>query len=282
MISEPNKSAVFLLFILSLLFVSPVSFSGPPTRVVSINLCSDQLLLMLARPGQIASVSRLSLEPNSSYMASEAARFPVNDAKLEQLLLLEPDLILAEGFTSPSLVRLLKHFGLRVEIVPNSFDLKGIRRNIRLVATLLGNQSKGEALISEMDLRVQHVENHLPAARSKAVFYQPRGYTSGLDTLQDTALNHAGWRNLSKELGVKGYGNIELESLLVAAPDQLFSSAYAPGTHSVAQHRLSHPALNRITGDRPMIEIPYRYWICGGPMIADAIEILADSHPVTH
>ena len=109
MTSEPIKSAVFSLFILSLLFVSPVSFSGPPTRVVSINLCSDQLLLMLARPGQIASVSRLALEPNSSYMASEAARYPVNDAKLEQLLLLEPDLILAEGFTSPSFVRLLKH-----------------------------------------------------------------------------------------------------------------------------------------------------------------------------
>ncbi len=73
-----------LLFLLLLLLPTPVSFAKPPARVVSINLCSDQLLLMLARPEQIASVSRLALEPNSSYMASEAGRFPINDAKLEQ------------------------------------------------------------------------------------------------------------------------------------------------------------------------------------------------------
>jgi iron complex transport system substrate-binding protein len=273
------KNLVHALLFLLLLLPTPASFAEPPMRVVSINLCSDQLLLLLAHPEQIASVSRLSLEPNSSYMAGKAARYPVNDAKLEQLLLLEPDLILAEGFTSPSFIRLLKHFGLRVEIVPNSFDLEGIRRNIRLVAGLLGNQAKGENLISEMDLRIQQIADRLPPARPKAVFYQPRGYTSGRDTLQDTALSHAGWRNLSRELGVNGYGNIELESLLAAGPDRLFTSAYAPGTHSVAQRRLSHPALNRITGGRPMIEIPYRYWICGGPMIADAIEILADSRP---
>lgn len=279
MTSVPTKTAVVSLLFLALLFITPMSFPGPPARVVSINLCSDQLLLLLARPEQIASVSRLALEPNSSYMAGEAARFSVNDAKLEQLLLLEPDLVLAEGYTPYPFVRLLEHFGLRVEIVPNSFDLKGIRRNIRLVAGLLGTQAKGESLISDMDLRIQQIANRLPPARPKAVFYQPRGYTSGRDTLQDTALSHAGWRNLSKELGVKGYGNIELESLLLAGPDQLFTSAYAPGTHSVAQRGLSHPALNRITGDRPMIEIPYRYWICGGPMIADAIEMLADSHP---
>ena len=277
--SVPTNTAVVWGLFLSLLFITPMSLSAPPTRVVSINLCSDQLLLLLAHPEQIASVSRLSLEPNSSYMAGMAARYPVNDAKLEQLLLLEPDLILAEGFTSPSFVRLLKHFGLRVAIVPNSFDLKGIRRNIRLVAGLLGNQAKGESLISEMDLRIQKIADLLPPARPKAIFYQPRGYTSGLDTLQDTAMSHAGWRNLSRELGVNGYANIELESLLAAGPDRLFTSAYAPGTHSVAQRQLSHPALNRITGGRPMIEIPYRYWICGGPMIADAIEILADSLP---
>ena len=82
--SAPHKIQLYALLFISLLLQTPALFANPPARVVSINLCSDQLLLLLARPEQIASVSRLALEPNSSYMAGEATRFTVNDAKLEQ------------------------------------------------------------------------------------------------------------------------------------------------------------------------------------------------------
>ena len=104
-------------------------------------------------------------------------------------------------------------------------------------------------------------------------------HTSGLKTLQHEALTLAGWRNLSAEHGIRGYGAIDLESLLLAMPQQLFSSAYAPGTDSLAQRQMHHPALNWITRENPIINIPYKYWICGGPMIADAVEALAKARP---
>jgi iron complex transport system substrate-binding protein len=40
-----------------------------PRRVVSINLCTDQLAMMLAAPGQLVSVSDLAADPHSSAMA---------------------------------------------------------------------------------------------------------------------------------------------------------------------------------------------------------------------
>ena len=91
------KFELLLIVIYILFSVVPAHTAEPPSRVVSINLCSDQLLLMLARPEQIASVSRLSREPNSSFMAASAARYPVNDGKIEQLLAQDPDLILANA-----------------------------------------------------------------------------------------------------------------------------------------------------------------------------------------
>ena len=269
----------FFYLLISSLFAVSVQAGDPPTRVVSINLCSDHLLLMLARPEQIASVSRLSLEPNSSYMASSAANYPVNDAKIEQLLSLNPDLVLASEYSPHPVIGILRHLGYRVETLPLCTDLEDIRRNIRYAAGLLGAGDRGEKLVAEMDRRLQRVALGSGKARPSALFYQPRGYTSGLETLQHEALILAGWRNLSAEHGIRGYGAIDLETLLLANPQQLFSSAYAPGTDSLAQRQMGHPALHWITRDRPIINIPYKFWICGGPMIADAVEALAEARP---
>jgi len=277
MLTSRNFAACVLL--LAILFSTPVS--AAPARVASINLCTDQLLLLLADPAQIASVSRLALERESSFMARVASGYPVNDAKVEQLLTLNPDLILAGYFSPRPLIRLLRQLGYRVEIVGLTESIADIRNNISRVARLLGHAARGEALIATMDARLQAVARQSPSTtrRPIALFYQPRGYTSGRNTLQDEALAIAGWRNLAAESAISGYGHIGLEQLLAGQPEQLFTSAYAPGTRSLAQHLLQHPVLRRITAGRPMINIDYRYWICGGPMIADAVEALAQAQP---
>ena len=46
--------------------------------VASINLCADQLVLTVAAPAQIATVSWLSADPEESLLAAEAARYPLN------------------------------------------------------------------------------------------------------------------------------------------------------------------------------------------------------------
>jgi len=271
---------IFLLFVFIIfIYAEKAHTAEPPSRVVSINLCSDQLLLMLARPEQIASVSRLSREPNSSFMANSAARYPVNDGKIEQLLAQDPDLILASEFSPRRLLSLLRQLGYRIESFPQSTNIDAIRSNIRRMAELLGARQRGEEIISKMDHRLHRAAAGQPHQRPKAIFYQPRGYTSGSHTLQDQALTLAGWRNLAAELGIAGYGSVDLERLLRAGPDQFFTSAYAPDTDSLAQRRLAHPALRVVTRGKPIINIDYRFWICGGPMIADAVEALTMAHP---
>ncbi len=262
---------LFITMLLLLLFSQGAASS---VRAVSINLCTDQLLLLLADPRQIASVSHLALEPASSFMARQARRHPINHARVEELLRLDPGLILAGEYSDRALIELLQGLGYRVEIFPLPFRIEDIRENIRRMARLLGQEARGERMIGRMERRLERVARQRPAVRPKALFYQPNGYTSGQDTLQDTALRLAGWRNLAAELGIRGYRVIDLEALLLAVPEQLFTSPYAPGSQSLAQQRLLHPALRRVTAGRAMVEIDYRYWICGGPMIADAVEQL--------
>ncbi|WP_428635156.1 ABC transporter substrate-binding protein, partial [Sedimenticola sp.] len=162
---------------------------------------------------------------------------------------------------------------------PLASDIQDIRDNIRLMARLIDKKAQGELLVADMDSRLEQVKQQRPTHRPKGVFYQPNGYTSGAHTLQHSALELAGWDNVAVSEGVVGYGAIDLERLILAKPVQLFTSSYAPGTQSRGQQMLQHPVLRRLTEGRKPIEVAYKYWICGGPMIAEAVEILHRSLP---
>jgi len=225
--------------LLYLTFIFPaVATAAKPQRIVSVNLCSDQLLLMLVNPGRIASISALALDPHSSYMADAASGLHTNHGKSEELIPLKPDLVLASGFAARPAVELMRRLGYKVEVLPMATNITGIRHNIRRLAALVGEVEKGDQLIQQMDNRIAAVSNRLSSSRPKAIFYQPRGYTSGSDTLQDEALRLAGWRNVAADIGVSGYNSVDFEELLMSQPQQIFTSSYAPGTSSMAQRQL--------------------------------------------
>src|SRR5688572_3101869 len=81
--------------LLACLLLPAAGQATAPQRVVSLNLCTDAMLFELARPGQIAAVTRLSRDPALSRFAREAARTPVIHGMAEEVLALAPDLVLA-------------------------------------------------------------------------------------------------------------------------------------------------------------------------------------------
>ncbi len=256
------------------LALEPLAAAERPQRVVSINLCSDQLLLMLADADQVASVSQLALEPLSSFVAKQAQGYPINHARAEEVIALQPDLVLATSHDNPRLLTTLTNLGYRVEKLPPANDLKQIIRNIRQLAALLQQSARGEALIHTLQQRIGDTDETSPELRPTTLFYQPRGYTSGQQTLQDEALRLAGWRNLAAEQGIQGYAQVDLERLLRWQPQRIFTSTYDGSGNSLAERQLLHPALSRQLAGHPLQNIPYRYWICPGPMLADAVDLL--------
>src|SRR5690349_24667021 len=86
---------------------------GPPRRVVSFNLCADQLLLALADPGQIAGLSPYAVNPLLSVMTDKAAAFPRLDWDAESVVNLAPDLVLG-GPSHRPIHAMLSAMGIRV------------------------------------------------------------------------------------------------------------------------------------------------------------------------
>ena len=67
-----------------------------PQRIASANLCADQLLMALAEPAQIASLSPIARDARLSFHAERAARFPANRGHGEDLVRLDADLAIVQ------------------------------------------------------------------------------------------------------------------------------------------------------------------------------------------
>jgi iron complex transport system substrate-binding protein len=229
-------------------------------RVVSLNLCTDQMLLLLA-PGSIAALSPLARDPAISAMAAAAAHVPLVPASAEAVFRLHPDLVLAEPYGAQAIVAALGDLGLRVVILPDPTNFSGIRATIARLAALLNVAARGAALIAAMDATLAALP--LPAHPPTAIVLEPRGLAAGPDSLAGSVLAAAGYRDPARG------GWVSLERLLAHPPDLLVLPT-ARGFPSLATRLLADPALAAI----PRRTIPAAWLICGTPFAARAAQAI--------
>src|SRR6516164_2609870 len=137
-----------------LLLMAAPSVSGAqttPLRIVSLNACVDQFLIKLADRGQIAALSNYARDPTFSFYAKEAQALPVSSGTVEEVLALEPDLIIAGTSRRQLLTAQLRKRGLRVVEIAPADSYRAIAARTREIATLVGHGERGEELIAKMD-----------------------------------------------------------------------------------------------------------------------------------
>lgn len=253
--------------------------SEQPRRVVSMNLCTDQLAMLMAAPGQLHSVSDLARDRRSSVLADEAGHFLVNHGLAEEIFTMQPDLILAGTFTSRASVAMLKRLGFRVEEFPPSDTFDDVRKQIRRVGTLLGRDKRAEELVAELDRNLAAASPGVSThdKRPLVALHYEQSYTAGAGTLASEVVTHAGAENLGSRLGLSGTVRMPLEILVLAAPDLVVGTSRASPTPALAEETFDHPALRAVIGGRKMLFIPDKYWVCGAPFTAEAVRILADA-----
>jgi len=245
-----------------------------PGRVVSINLCTDQLAMMLAAPGQLVSVSYLARDRRSAAMAEAARDWPVNRSRAEEIYLLEPDLVLGGTWTTPATVSMLRRLGIRVELLAPAGTFEETARQIREVGRLLGRDAAGEAMARAFEARLAAFPP-VPADRPRVALYAANGLTSGRGSLADEIIRRAGFRNVADEVNLPATGRLALERLILAEPDLVVTSRTYPG-QSQSEAILDHPALEAYRARTAAGAITDADWVCGLPQTLDAVERMID------
>ena len=268
----------YLIMILLVTFqVAAQANTTKPQRIVSLGLCTDQVLLMLVDPSRIATVNRQAANPAVSYMANAVGNIPLNDATAEEIIPYQPDLIISTAFASPDAVRMLKTLGYRVETLPLPTTVAGVRDMLLLAGQWFGEEKKAQALIANMDRQIADAQtrNRDKPVRS-AIIYSPNGYTIGSDTIENNALQEAGYRNLAAEMGIHNFQQISLETLVTTKPERILIDNYAYNQNSLAYGYVNHPVVRHMIPQENRMYVPSRLRDCAGPQVAEEIAWLAD------
>ena len=244
----------------ALLMLAAAPAAATPARVASLNLCSDELVLALAAPGQLASVSRLGADARETALAGRARGLSINRGRISDVVALRPDLVITMR-ADPATLALARRLGFNLLSLPEPQTLADVKANIARVAAVLGRQQAGAALIA----RITAVEASPPPARA-ALLVSGGGNTLSADGLSARWLRLAG---LAQQ--PLAAGQVNLERLLLEPPAVLLISQYHAREASGPQAWLAHPALARLPASTRRLHTDGRPWTCGGPAMVDEV-----------
>ncbi|WP_459662394.1 ABC transporter substrate-binding protein [Novosphingobium sp. 11B] len=267
--------------LLGLAAVCGVSASSPPVsgravaapkRIVSLNLCADQLVLALADRDQIAGLTRYAADPAMSAEAARAKGLPILRGAAEEIMAIDPDLVVGMPARRNPAIKALKTRYPAVDL-KSADGYDAILTSIRKVALAVGHPERGEALIAGMERDLAHIPRARKGPKGKivAAYWQRRGYLTGTGTLIDDMMTRVGVTNLAGKLGKPALSQMGIEELAAARPDVIVVDAATDKVVDQGTAMMHHPVLDGI----PRVAIPQAWTVCGGPAYVKAARALA-------
>ena len=226
--------------VISGLFVGLISLVGAePLRVVSQTVGTDELLLAVAAPDQIAALSHISRERSFSAVAAAAEAYPsIDRGDAETILKYRPDIVLVADYSRGELVAQLQRAGVEIMSFGNYASLDDAFDNLRGLAHRLGPDAevRAEAVIADVQARAARLRERLAGATPvKVIAPSTYGVIGGAGTTFQDLCDFAAAENLAAALGgLEGHAPIPRERMLtwpvekvVVAGDDV-ASALAP------------------------------------------------------
>lgn len=259
-VTLPVPERIFVAAIPLVLFgcvdVEPVERPARPT-IVSLNPCTDAILAEVTEPGQLLAISHYSHDPRTSSMpVAEARRYRVTGGTVEEVLALDPDLVVAGSFLDPATAQAFRRLGIRVETVGIAASVEESEAQVRRLAAVSGNEARGEALVARIGRAI--ADSHREGPRVSALVWQEGGVVPGPDTLVAQLLANSGFASHSAARGLGQGAYLPLEHVLADPPQVVIAAG--------GERMLHHPALRHLAGVRHET-LDLALLFCGGPTI---------------
>ncbi|MAN62309.1 MAG: iron ABC transporter substrate-binding protein [Parvibaculum sp.] len=268
-----NKVAIGLGFGLLVSGVSAGQAAGP--SVASLDFCADQYVLALADTEQIVGVSPHA-ETEFSYFAEKAAGIPKIRPTAEEILVLEPEMVVRLWGGGYGAKDTLERYGIPVVQVSLAVTLEETKANLLAVGKALGHLDRAEAIVADLDTRILAIQAGPPEERPVALYVTPSGTTTGRGTFVHEMMITAGVENMSAELGTSPWHPVNLEALALSPPDMIVAGFFDLRSGKLSNWSLSRHEFLRRQGDiRPVARIPSREIACAAWFVVDAIEEIA-------
>lgn len=200
-----------------------VTLAQPAQRVVSLAPSNTEILFAIGAGSQVVGRDNFSNYPPEALELPGLGDFM--GFSIEQIVALNPDLVLLAEIHPPELVKTLEEAGLTVYYLKNPLTMEEMYSMLITVGELTGHKADAQALVTQLSLRVAAVQQKLAnIEKQPTVFYEIDGtdpskpWTTGSGTFIDTLLEMAKAENIGRAIGSQ-YGQMSIEALLEADPD---------------------------------------------------------------
>ncbi|MEO7240454.1 MAG: hypothetical protein ABIW16_03560 [Sphingomicrobium sp.] len=225
----------------------------------SLNLCTDEYLLLLARPREIASVSFLSQDPLESPLWRNARGHRGNRGSIEQVIAARPNLLLTMGGGGRASSLIARRMGMRTLDLPAPNSLDEVERNLFAVAAALDAPQRARPWVE----RLRALRRTAPRAAVDAIWLGGGGQSLATGSIG------AQWMRLAglEQRALPG-ARASLEALLLRPPHLIVISDYRRGQVSRGTRWLDHPIVRK---SARTIRTDGRPWTCMGPLMIGEI-----------
>ncbi len=263
------KPIVNLLVLFSGILVLAISSYAGPKRVASLNLCTDELLLSLADPDQIISLTWLAREESLSPFFEPARSYHQNNGRASDVIPLNPDLVFLSEFSPANTLGLLKTVGIKSVVVPEPRTTTQLLENIRAMSSAIDQVRKGEELISLFSSRLKSIAEGKSRKKISALLLSPGIASFGSSAVKIEILKKLNIRVLNQEKPSLASRYLSIEELTRSSPDVVIIDKYSSGYPSMSEEMLRHPL---IQSSFNTIEVEAKDWLCSTHKLLDTIE----------
>lgn len=241
---------------------------GIPQRIMSLNLCTDLLLLQIAPRARIASVTFLARDGARALFPGLEVGIPVNHGSAEDVINVKPDLILDSGLGAPLTRTMARRVGARVVEVKDANSFADIRDAVRQVGEAVGEPARAAALNRQMDATLAELAAHPPRRTLRVVAWSGGSAVPGKGSLTDAVITAAGAVNIAAQPG-RAESSFGVEELLAARPDALLYGGATLGQPSLIADQGQHRVVRQLYASRRIAYNDAAH-TCGLPQSADS------------
>ncbi|MEM7703825.1 MAG: ABC transporter substrate-binding protein [Pseudomonadota bacterium] len=254
--------------------VEPKTAKDTPT-FASLNPCLDAILVEVAEPEQILALSHYSGDPDASSISSKVARrFDYTGGTAEEVIALNPDIVLASTFMDPATRSALERSGLQVETFGSPTSVGASVEHVQRLASLSGAPARAKPLLRDLAVKrwppivpeLVDGSKWSPGPDPSVLLWQAGEIVQGEQTLIAQLLAESGFVSHAQKRGLGQADRVSLEQVLADPPDLLLIAGESAGQR--------HKALGELEGVRIATFDP-RLFYCGGPSIPAARDELA-------
>jgi iron complex transport system substrate-binding protein len=256
-----------------------LTFESAPQRIISLAPNHTEVLYALGLGDRVVGVTEYCNYPPEAAEKPKVGDFVNTD--LELVVGLEPDLVLATTMHMAETVPAIQERGIPVFVLdPQS--VASVMDEIRTLGRITGREAAADALVADMQARIDAVQQKVKDAPRPKVFWElgPELFTVGPNTFVNDLINLAGGENVAADADTP-WPQLSVEAIILKDPDVIVLADHnygqtvemvkeRPGWEDIAA--VKEGSIIEITND-DIVSRP-------GPRLVEGLEFLAKAlHP---